>query len=100
MDICYPWSQEELCCLRQTHHAQGLNLMTLCWLSTAINSLVHTALVDSSLGIIGGTLSARLPCSDFSVRVELEFLISDQDGDELLGALFDGDDGWPFIHNQ
>ena len=71
---------------------QGLNLMTSSQLSVVLNGHVHAALASGSLGIIGVTLSAELLCSGYSVRVEMEFRISDDVGNEFLGILFDGED--------
>ena len=59
----------------------------------ALNTLLHTAFAHGSLGIISGTLSAESLCSGYSVRVEVEFGIPDDVGNELLGILFDGNDG-------
>ena len=51
LDIHRPWSQEEVCCLGQTHCAQGLNLIASSRLSVALNTLIHGALAGSSLGV-------------------------------------------------
>ena len=56
----------------------------------ALKALTCAALADSSLGIIGGMLSAELLCSSYSVRVEIEYRIPDDVGNELLGILLDG----------
>lgn len=96
----HPQSQEEVHCPGQTHCAQSLSLTTLSWSSMALNTLIHAALTNGSLGIIGGTLNAESLHSDYSVRVEMEFLITNEQGDELMGILFDGDDAWPFNTNN
>ena len=100
MDICCPQSQEEIHCLGQMHHAQGLDLLGSYQSSITLNSLLHNALMCSFLGVIGEILSAGSLHSDFSIRVEMEFPISNSDGEKLLGALFNGDDSWLFTHNQ
>ena len=65
--------------------------MALCRLSVALNTHIHAALASGSLGIIGGTLNAELLHPGYSVRVEMEFKISDDVNYELLGILFDRD---------
>ena len=84
----------------QMHCTQGLNLTASSWSSMAFNTLVHFALASSSLGIIGGTLNARSLHFNYSVRVEMEFRISNKLGDEFMGVLFDSDNAWPFNTNN
>ena len=59
----------------------------------ALKTLTHAALADGSLGIISGMLSAELLHSSYSVRVEIEYRILDNVGNELLGILVDGNNG-------
>lgn len=92
LDTHHPQSQEEVHCLGLTHRAQGLNLMALYQLSVALNTHIHAALASGSLGIISGTLNAESLHPGYSVRVEMEFKISDDVNYELLGILFDRDD--------
>ena len=61
--------------------------------------LEPSAEVILTLGITSGTLNARSFCSNSSVRVEMEFQITDEQGDKLIGVLSNRDNAWLFNNN-